>query len=468
MSDASGNFATDPGGIDSIYDLIGKSRFEDAFVILKGMPDAAVIEAGVIDLAVKFRDGNFMPGALYLARMLTAHFAGETIEYLQAAEIYVRAEDFLAARETIGAALTFPTAAGLINDLVKFALQSRDHDICGAVVEFLVDEPSIDLKRKINIGLAMADECFRFNARGASVRCLRRLWELADESGDLDRIAAALVRIGEYSMALGIRQKLLLRDPENTVLRLDILALQIKTSPDSARATLAELLVHPQDTPAFWDRISDCRFMLGDTTGAIEATARALECGADELACRRRMTAIYIHKRDFFGARAELKKLLAVPEIPMRLMPRIADLAAEAGDREAAMDCAMRQYAGREGDAEALLNLIHTLVLLNEFAAAAKLMSEVCEGTSRVTQMGPNEWVWMATEAGKIGRGDLELRLTQLGIAKHPKYPELVALLKESQTRHRLLGFQPIKPTARPPEQASLLGRLWRSAFARG
>lgn len=208
--------------------------------------------------------------------------------------------------------------------------------------------------------------------------------------------------------------------------------------------------------------------MLADIAGAIDATNRAIECGADELRSRRRLTAIHIHKRDFIGARAELKKLLAIPELPMKLVPRIADLAAEAGDREAAMELALRQYAGREGDAEALLNLIHTLVLLNDFPAAAKLMSEVCEGTSRVTQMGPNEWVWMATEAGKIGRGDLELRLTQLGIAKHPKYPELIALLKESQTRHRLLGFQPVKPSAPPPEPASLLGRLWRSAFARG
>ncbi len=443
--------------------LVSASRAEDALRILRDTPEDILVAAGVPALAALFRDAKFLQGEAFLIPLMQKQHEGNLVEFLKTVDIYLRMEDFLAARDTMRTALAFPDSAAQMNEFMQLAVRLRNDEICGAVSEMILTNPALDLRERVKIGTGYAADCYRFGARQVSVRCLRRLWELAgDNEIELDLIVKGLMRINEFSMALGIRSRLANHEPDNLIKKLAAIDLLCRTDREIAVTQLAEVLLRPQNTPEFWNLVSECKRRLDDLPGAIDATLRALAAGADEVTARRRLVTLHWNKQDFPAVRSELKKILALPDVPAEELRQLAGTAASIGDKKLALACATRQYEGEENNPHAYLHLIHALIDVEEGAAAAKLLTEAVDGTRPFGQLSPHLWLSFVTEASRLGRIDLERQFIEDALKKYPGDRNLMDKRDEVSARLKVLGWDIKNQCAPPVKPKSRLARIFR------
>jgi LmbE family N-acetylglucosaminyl deacetylase len=449
--------------------LVAADRFDEAAEILDRTPEAALRQAGPVPLNRLFHDKGFLAGQLRLAPLLLEHFAGNPGEHLKLIELYLRADMIAEANAAFAGVLAMPDLTNHMKAVTGMMFRLKNPDFYEIVLDRLIADPNLSVRDKILAGVELAKEFRERTIRSMAVRSLRMLRDFHCEDLDLlEKIAVGLERVNENSMALDVRQRLVALAPGDVIRRLDMILAQVRVSKKLAREMLDDLIRTVEPSVLVWQRVSVIFHNLADHGRAAEATLRAMDLGAEELQSRRWLAQLYAHGKNVMAARAEVKRVLAMPGIDVDCVRHMGSIASWIGDKQIAMSCAERQYQGRETEAEATLHLIRLLIDVQNNEQAAALIAGACDGSGRVERAGPNEWLWFANEAARIARGDLELRALEIGIEQYPTYGDLLQRHAEVIRRKQVLGtvYAPEKkPT--PAKPKSRFSTLLKTALPR-
>lgn len=242
------------------------------------------------------------------------------------------------------------------------AAQFRGGDLAGTVrtLRPLADRPDADALTLGIVGSAFQ----RGGQPGVAATYLQRAQQAAPESADvLAQLALSRSSIGDIAGAQRDAQRLLASDPGATRNQLlaGIVALRASRPSEALAAADKVLEASPGNIEAFKLK-GGAQMARGDLEGA-EATLRAAVDKAPRSAdLRRNLAEILVARRDFAGARAEIKTLFDVNANDVQAMLVAARLATAEGKTDQALDWLKRATLAAPQNARARIAEIGGLI----------------------------------------------------------------------------------------------------------
>jgi tetratricopeptide (TPR) repeat protein len=423
-------------GIARLKELVAGLQFSEALGLLQGIPEDVLIESDLAELWQEFRKYQFSQGEIFIAPLMRNVYSGKTKAYLQVIDTYLMSGMLLEAGDMLSEALRYPDISKHLKSIMNFSARTERTELCEAVQVLFSNAENLDWAGRMKLGLEFARSCNVFGARHVGVRCLRELREQCENNPlALDAIANCFRDIKEYSRALEIRVMLAEQEPQNVLKKLDVIRLRCNIDKESAREELSKILKEPQNSLAFWEGVSEIYQQLGEIAEAVATAKRALELGAEELGARRRLADLNAHLRRVTDAKSEIFLILAMPNVGGHVLRHLAAVAYKLDEKELALLCTARQFDESRFTPEGFRRF-------NRSAA---------------------EWLELSSEATKLGRSDLELKMVELGLAYFPTNKKLAERKQTLESNYSFLSASR-KPAMAPVE--TRMGRLFKTLFS--
>jgi tetratricopeptide (TPR) repeat protein len=367
-------------------------------------------------LATKLR---FIEAELALAVQICERQPANTRAGLSAVNTLIRVGNVEDAYRELMRLTKHEHAAHYIDKFVEYSLQLRRPEVLEA---FLPDSLPRPTKNTVLFGLV---DCYR--GRGDRASAFRTLMDLAQtcigSREDLLRVAAWFVKIGECSMALDIRRRLLQSSPGDHWLALDIVDVKVRLLNEKKgahseykriRSELTEIMKAPDLPATAWERASHLYESLGDKDAALRAIRRAAKGLESTFKMRYRLIVLLRRKRRRRSARRELEALFVKCRKDSRRLRMLGKLALWVGDRQLAQEAAEAQLECEPPNPEGILYVARQLRIVGDRIRAQSLLSNLFHAEQRSPFISEQQWVGLAQELYRNG----DITLAKEAIAK--------------------------------------------------
>ncbi len=367
-------------------------------------------------LATKLR---FIEAELALAVQICERQPANTRAGLSAVKTLIRVGNVEGAYRELMRLAKHEQAADYIDEFVECSLQLRRPEV---LETFLSDSLSPSIKNAVLFGLV---DCYL--GRSDRANAFRTLVDLAqtciDNREDLLRVAAWFVKLGECSMALDIRQRLLQTSPNDHGLALDIVDVKVrllnekKGAPTEYKRIRTELteIMKAQHLPATaWERASQLHELLGDMDAALRAIRRAAKDPESTFKMRYRLIVLLRRKRRWRGARRELRALFVTCGKDSRRLRMLGKLALWVGDRQLAQNTAEALLECKPPNVGGILHVARQLRIAGDQRRPRSLLSNLFDAEQRSPFISEKQWIGLAQELYRIG----DITLAKEAIAK--------------------------------------------------
>jgi tetratricopeptide (TPR) repeat protein len=302
-------------------------------------------------------------------------------------------------------------AAGRIGYFVELSLLLRKPDI----VEALLSD-ALPRSVRVSVALALADVYRQLGDRPSAYRKLVDLSQAcADSPDDLRRIAHHFVRLGECSVALEIRERLLQAAPRDYLLALDVIELRmVSTSKRAAAFNYLNKIMGAADVPSTaWLRAAQLYRKFGDRRAALRSVRKAIELDESRTEARQLLADILMHSGRRRSARKELAILLVESGHDPSRLRALGDMAFSLPDRKLAGKFAEAQFQIEPTNPECILYLARYLRVLGERSRAQQLLSSLFDAERQSLTISDKQLVRLAQELFDVG--DLTLTKQAIG-----------------------------------------------------
>jgi tetratricopeptide (TPR) repeat protein len=318
-------------------------------------------------------------------------------------------------------------AANHVGHFVDYSLQLRRPEVIEALLSHALPRSA-----KVAVLFGLIDCYQRLGDRANAFRKMMDLRQIcADSPEDLRRVAACFVELGEFSIALDIRKRLLRSAPGDYWLALDVVDVKtrIPIAKDKKRADvefkkirseLTEIMKAPELPSAVWERASHLYENLGDMDAALGAIRNAVEGREPGFETRHRLVELLGRKGQRRSARHELEGLFVEYLKDPKRLRRLGKLALWLRDRKLAQKFAEAQFECEPTNPEGILYLARQLRMVGNRTRAQRLLCDLFQAERRSPYISDQQWVRLAQELYDVGDITLAKEAIVEAVAREP------------------------------------------------
>jgi len=380
---------------------------------------------------------RFLEAEVAVAAQICQAQRANTEPRLCAVDTLIRAGNMVDAHRELTRLTKREDAVRHIGQFVEYALRLRKPEVLEAL---LSDALPRSAKVSVLFGLV---ECYR--QLGDRKNAFRGLMDLAQTCSssleDLRRVAACSAELGEFSLALDIRKRLLRSAPGDNWLALDVVEVkaQIALRKDKHRAhaewkkvrsELTEIMTAPDLSGAAWERASHLYEDLDDVGAALRAVRKAVEGTESGFDVRRRLVQLLLRTGRRRSARRELESLFIEYRKDANRLRALGALALWLRDRQLAQSFAEAQFECAPTEPESTLYLAWQLRTLGKRGRAQGLLLSLYHAERQSPCLSDKQWARLAEELYEVG----DITVVREAIA------EAVARDPDSEIVRRLIG----------------------------
>jgi tetratricopeptide (TPR) repeat protein len=350
--------------------------------------------------------------------------SSNTVACLQALNTLIRGGDLESAKRELERLAKQSDAAKHVTYFLAFSVRLRRPE----VVETLLSD-ALPSSARVLILFGLVDLYRELGNRSNAFRKLMVLKETcANCPADLRRVADCCIQLGEYSLALEIRERMLRNTPRDCLLTLDVVEARIPLNCSQALSELNEIMVAPDLSPGVWERASRLYERLGQEDAALRSISKAVAlCGSGPDA-RHRLAALLARKGLTNRARDELVTLLEECRTNRMRLRAAGDLAFNLPDRELALKFAEAQFQCDPTDPLCILYLAHQLQVGGDRTRAQHLLASFVHVQRVSPTISDEQWIGLAQELYNVGDIALAKEAVSEAVAREPESAEACKL----------------------------------------
>ena len=335
---------------------------------------------------------GFLDGELLVSESILRQGQDNTWACLHAVNTYIRCGRLAGAEAELRRLRQNKDCLNYMGTFAEFSIKLQMYDL----LEEVLSQP-IPLAAKLPALFGVTDTYSRIGERSRAFKILMQLATLCKESAtDMQRVAKALLRIGESRYALELLEQLNRRRALDLPERLDVAEAWTALDRDKGRQQLGSLAVDPRLTPEQVERTASLLERVGLVKGALECVDRARSRSHANIALMHRRAQLLWQLKRKFRARRQLRALRSEKITDTGRLRQLADLAFKFGDRRLAVRFAEQQFECDPKNPECIIFLARNLILIDRVERAGQLLEALYNRETQCPFLSGEQWLRLA------------------------------------------------------------------------